>query len=142
MQCCFPPNLIGHTCKHRYIHTEYGSGMTWDDAIRSTVRHFENKSYNLFTCNCHSLVANCLNRLCYNDSMSWNMINVAALVLIKGQWVDKFSIVRSFSPFVLVLCIGITVVGWPFLMGLLSFSVLLMGWFILGTYFVKSLFED
>lgn len=142
MQCCFPPNLSGHTCKHnRYIHAEYGSAMTWDDAIQSSVRQFEHKFYNQFTCNCHSMVADCLNRLCYNESMSWNMINVMALVLIKGQWVDKFSIVRSFTPFIFVLCLGIAMVGWPFLIGLLSFTMLLAGWFVLGTYYVKRLFD-
>lgn len=115
--------------------------MTWDDAIQTSVRQFEHKSYNLFTCNCYSFVANCLNRLCYNDSLSWNMINVAALLLFKGQWVDTLSVVRSFFPVILMLCLGISVVGWPFLIGLISFSVLLMCWFVLGTYYVKSLFE-
>lgn len=141
IQCCFPPNLAAHTCKHRYSHTQYGSTMTWDDAIQSSVRQFEHKSYNLFTCNCHSFVANCLNRLCYDDSLSWNMINVAALLLFKGQWVDTLSVVRSFFPVILMLCLGVSVVGWPFLIGLISFSVLLMCWFVLGTYYVKSLFE-
>ncbi|XP_017216827.1 protein REVERSION-TO-ETHYLENE SENSITIVITY1 isoform X2 [Daucus carota subsp. sativus] len=140
-KCCFPPNLAAHTCKHRYSHTQYGSTMTWDDAIQSSVRQFEHKSYNLFTCNCHSFVANCLNRLCYDDSLSWNMINVAALLLFKGQWVDTLSVVRSFFPVILMLCLGVSVVGWPFLIGLISFSVLLMCWFVLGTYYVKSLFE-
>uniref|UniRef100_A0A5B6ZXX2 Protein REVERSION-TO-ETHYLENE SENSITIVITY1 n=1 Tax=Davidia involucrata TaxID=16924 RepID=A0A5B6ZXX2_DAVIN len=140
-QCCFPPNLAGHTCKHGYRHAEYGTAITWDDALQSSMRHFEHKSYNLFTCNCHSFVANCLNRLCYGGSMGWNMINVAALVLFKGRWVDNWSILRAFMPFTVVPCFGIFMVGWPFLIGLLSFSLLLIGWFLLGTYCVKNLLE-
>ncbi|KAL2471962.1 Protein REVERSION-TO-ETHYLENE SENSITIVITY1 [Abeliophyllum distichum] len=140
-QCCFPPNLAGHTCKHRYKHVEYGSAITWDDAIQSTVHHFEHKSYNIFTCNCHSFVANCLNRLCYEGSMSWNMINVAALLLFKGTWVDGLSVLRSFLPFMVVLCLGVFMVGWPFIMGLFSFSLLLIGWFLLGTYCFKKLLD-
>ncbi|KAL5559265.1 hypothetical protein UlMin_035476 [Ulmus minor] len=140
-QCCFPPNLAGHTCNHGYRHTEFGASMTWDDALGSSIRHFEHKSYNLFTCNSHSFVANCLNRLCYDGSMSWNMVSVAVLVLFKGQWVDGFSILKSFLPFVMVVSFGIFMVGWPFLVGLLSFSSLLLGWFLLGTYCFKSLFE-
>ncbi|PON56346.1 Protein REVERSION-TO-ETHYLENE SENSITIVITY [Parasponia andersonii] len=139
--CCFPQNLSGHTCKHGYRHTEFGTSVTWDDALQSSVRHFEHKSYNLFTCNCHSFVANCLNRLCYGGSMNWNMINVAALILFKGHWVDGLSILRSFFPFMVVLSFGIFMVGWPFLIGLFSFSFLLLGWFLLGTYCVKSLLE-
>ncbi|KAK6129535.1 hypothetical protein DH2020_036720 [Rehmannia glutinosa] len=69
-QCCFPPNIAGHKCKHRYAHTEFGTAITWDDAMQSSARYFEHKSYNLFTCNCHSFVANCLNRLCYEGSMN------------------------------------------------------------------------
>ena len=142
LQCCFPPNLSAHTCKHGYRHTEYGTALAWDDALMSSVRYFESKTYNLFTCNSYSFVANVLNRLCFDGSMSWNMINVAALILFKGNWVDLRSIIRAFLPFVLVLCIGILMVGWPFLLGLLTFSVLLMGWFLVGTYLVKDLLES
>ncbi|TKY57966.1 REVERSION-TO-ETHYLENE SENSITIVITY 1 protein [Spatholobus suberectus] len=140
-QCCFPPNLSAHTCKHGYQHSEYGTAITWDDALQSSLRYFENKTHNLFTCNCHSFVANCLNRLCYGGSMSWNMVNVGALVLFKGHWVDFRSIVRSFLPFVVVVCLGVFMVGWPFFLGLLSLSLLLMGWFLLGTYLVRNLLE-
>lgn len=73
--------------------------------------------------------------------MGWNMVNVAALILFKGHWINSMSILRSFLPFILVLCLGILLVGWPFLIGLFSFSFLLLGWFVLGTYFVKGLIE-
>ncbi|XP_059644804.1 protein REVERSION-TO-ETHYLENE SENSITIVITY1-like [Cornus florida] len=140
-QCCFPPNLAGHACKIRYRHAEYGTAITWDDALLSSMRLYDHKSYNLFTCNCHSFAANCLNRLCYGGSMGWNMINVAALVLFKGRWVDSLSILRSFMPFMVMLCLGIFVVGWAFLIGLLSIFLLLVGWFLFGTYCVKNLLE-
>ncbi|KAJ6862625.1 protein REVERSION-TO-ETHYLENE SENSITIVITY1-like [Populus alba x Populus x berolinensis] len=140
-QCCFPPNLTGHTCKHGYKHSEHGTAITWDDALQSSMRHFDHRTYNLFTCNCHSFVANCLNRLCYGGSMDWNMIDVAVLILFKGHWIDWKSIVRSFLPFAVVLCTGVVLVGWPFLVGLFTFSLLLMVWFLLGTYCFKSLLE-
>ncbi|KAF7817393.1 protein REVERSION-TO-ETHYLENE SENSITIVITY1 [Senna tora] len=141
LQCCFPPNLSAHTCKNAYRHSENGTAITWDEALRSSLRYFENKTYNLFTCNSHSFVANSLNRLCYGGSMSWNVINVGALILLKGHWVDFTSIVRAFLPFAVVVTMGILIVGWPFLLGLLSFSLLLLGWFLLGAYLVKNLLE-
>ncbi|RDY03122.1 Protein REVERSION-TO-ETHYLENE SENSITIVITY1, partial [Mucuna pruriens] len=98
--CCFPPNLSAHTCKHGYRHSEFGTAITWDDGLQSSLRNFENKTHNLFTCNSHSFVANCLNRLSYGGSMSWNMVNVGALVLFKGHWVDFMSIVRCFCGWV------------------------------------------
>lgn len=73
--------------------------------------------------------------------MKWNMMNVAALVLFKGCWVDAIAVVRSFLPFVLMVCFGISIVGWPFLIGLLSFCFLLVVWFTVGTYLLKNLLE-
>ncbi|XP_010262156.1 PREDICTED: protein REVERSION-TO-ETHYLENE SENSITIVITY1-like [Nelumbo nucifera] len=140
-QCCFPPNLAGHTCKHGYWHVEHGTAITWDDALHSSMHHFENKSFNLFVCNSHSFVANCLNRLCYGGSLGWNMVNVGVLILLKGRWVDWKSVIRSFFPFALVLCLGILMAGWSFLIGFASFSLLLIGWFLLRTYCLKSLIE-
>lgn len=141
LQCCFPTSLAAHKCKQGYQHSQYGTAITWDDGLQSSTRYFEHKSYNLFTCNCHSFIANCLNRFCYDGSMNWNMINVAALILFKGHWVNGMAILRSFLPFILVVCLGIGMVGWPFLIGLLSLSLLLVGWFVLGTYCIKSLLE-
>ncbi|XP_021739009.1 protein REVERSION-TO-ETHYLENE SENSITIVITY1-like [Chenopodium quinoa] len=140
-QCCFPQNLSKHKCEQRYKHHELGTAISWDDALETSLRHYENKSYNLFTCNCHSFVANCLNRLCYGGSVSWNMINVAAVVLCKGRWVDGMSVLRSFLPFLAVLCLGIYMVGWPFLIALLSFSLMLLAWFVVGTYVVNNILE-
>nr|XP_043627245.1 protein REVERSION-TO-ETHYLENE SENSITIVITY1 [Erigeron canadensis] len=140
-QCCFPSNLASHTCKLRYKHAERGTAISWDDAVQSSRRHFEHKSYNLFTCNCHSFVADFMNRVCYGGSMNWNMMNVAALVLHKGRWVDAISVLRSFLPFIVMVCFGISIVGWPFMIGLFSFCFLLIAWFTIGTYFLKNLLE-
>ncbi|KAL5728801.1 Protein REVERSION-TO-ETHYLENE SENSITIVITY1 [Ranunculus cassubicifolius] len=140
-QCCFPPNLSAHTCKQAYRHMENGVAMTWDDALNSRAHHFAHKSYNLFTCNCHSYVADCMNRLCYGGELKWNMVTVASLILFKGRWVDNLAVVRSFFPFVAVIVLGMKMVGWPFLLGLGSFSLLLMIWFLFATYCAKGLLE-
>ncbi|KAG9439931.1 hypothetical protein H6P81_020096 [Aristolochia fimbriata] len=140
-QCCFPPNLAGHTCRQGYRHGEKGTAMSWDDALHTSMRHYQHKSYNLFTCNCHSFVANCLNRLAYGGSTRWNVINVAGLILFKGRWVNSMSVLRSFFPFTAVLCLGVWVAGWAFCIGLASFSLLLVVWYLLGTYCVRNLIE-
>nr|GMD10083.1 protein REVERSION-TO-ETHYLENE SENSITIVITY1 [Ipomoea batatas] len=137
-KCCFPPHLAGHTCNCRYQHADYGPAITWDDALYSSQCHFEHHTYNIFTCNCYSFVANCLNRLCYGGSMEWNMVSVAALVLTKGHWVDGFSVLRSFLPCITVLCLGLAMTGWHFLIALLSFSFLVFGWFVFVPMLVMS----
>ncbi|CAN1146320.1 Protein REVERSION-TO-ETHYLENE SENSITIVITY1 [Linum perenne] len=143
-QACFAHsawNRAGHTCKHGFMHTEYGTSITWDDALHASTRFYETKTYNIFTCSCHSFVANFLNRVCYGGSMNWTMLNVATLVMLKGHWIDWKSVVRSFLPFALVLCLGVSLVGWPFLMGLLCFFLILIGWYVTCTYCVKNLLE-
>ncbi|XP_062206672.1 protein REVERSION-TO-ETHYLENE SENSITIVITY1-like isoform X2 [Phragmites australis] len=89
LRCCFPVNRAVHVCKRSYNHIEVGTAISWDDALQSGMRHFHHKYYKLFTCNCHSFVANCLNRLAYNDSVEWNVLNVVALIWLHGHWVDK-----------------------------------------------------
>jgi transmembrane protein 222 len=139
VQCCLPVNLAEHVCKQSYNHSELGAAISWDDALRSSMRRFQHKYYNLFTCNCHSFVASCLNRLAYNGSLEWNVLNVAALVWFHGRWVDRMSSVRSFLPVLTVTCIGILMAGWSFLLGMAAFSALLIGWFVFTVYCVKGL---
>ncbi|XP_044976855.1 protein REVERSION-TO-ETHYLENE SENSITIVITY1 isoform X2 [Hordeum vulgare subsp. vulgare] len=138
-KCCFPANLGAHVCESTYKHTEVGTATSWDSTLQLGTRHFQHKYYNLFTCNCYSFVANCLNRLAHGGSAEWNVLNVAALVWLHGEWVDKMSVVRSFAPFVTVTCIGIFMAGWSFLIGLSAFCLLLIGWFVFAVYCTKGL---
>ncbi|KAH0460013.1 hypothetical protein IEQ34_010676 [Dendrobium chrysotoxum] len=140
-QCCFPANLSSHTCRQPYQHAEGGTAISWDYALDICTQQYQHKYYNLFTCNCHSFVSKCLNQLAYNGHVRWNLLNLVVLILWKGQWIDGMSVFRSFFPFAFVVCIGILMAGWPFLIGMVSFSVLLIGWFLVGTYCVKSLLD-
>ncbi|KAF5192804.1 Reversion-to-ethylene sensitivity1 [Thalictrum thalictroides] len=116
--------------------------MTWDDALRKGTQEFQHRSYNLLTCNCHSFVANNLNRLGYGGGTGrWNVVNLAALIFLKGRWVNKAAMARSFLPFVVVFGLGLIFGGWTFLIGLAIFTVVLVGWFILGTYCFKNLIQ-
>ncbi|KAK9164258.1 hypothetical protein Syun_005160 [Stephania yunnanensis] len=112
---------------------------TWDDALRKSTQEFQHRSYNLLTCNCHSFVANNLNRLGYGGSGKWNVVNLAALILFKGRWVNRAAIVRTFLPFVIVSAIGLMLGGWTFFTILASFALVLIGWFLVGSYCFKSL---
>ena len=139
LQCCLPHYLSDHTCASGFDHAQCGTVQTWDDGIRTTMQQFQHTSYNLFTCNCHSFVASCLNKLAYKGSIKWNIISIVLLVLIKGQWVSKAAIIRSFAPFLLVIFLGYYMVGWPFFTGWAVFNFLLIGWFLLGTYLLPKL---
>eukprot|EP00250_Pteridium_aquilinum_P034612 c7821_g1_i1 orf=57-749(-) len=141
LQCCFPPHLFDHTCESKFEHVELGTATSWDDGLRNCMQTFQHKCYNLFTCNCHSFVASFLNRVAYQRSIKWNMIDIVSLVFLKGQWVNKWSIARSLFPFTTVMCLGLLVAGWPFFAGWAVFDFLLIAWFIFGTYIRRELFE-
>lgn len=120
-QCCFARNFGGHTCNQSYQHAESGTAISWDDAVQLSRRHFETRTFNLFSCNGHSFSANCLNRLSYEGSIYWNMITVGVLIMSKGQWVDGWSILRSFLPFIVMLCLGALMIGWAFPIAMFTF---------------------
>lgn len=140
-QCCFPPHLSGHTCKSGFAHAQFGTAISWDDGLHSSMQQYQHKSYNFLTCNCHSFVASFLNRVAYQGSIKWNVITVVLLTVFKGQWVSKWAVARSSAPFSVVMCLGLSVAGWPFFVGWAIFNLLLIGWFIMGTYIVHSLID-
>ncbi|KAK8971262.1 Protein REVERSION-TO-ETHYLENE SENSITIVITY1 [Platanthera guangdongensis] len=137
-QCCFAGSLSSHMCRQSYHHAERGVAISWDDALNICAQKYQHKSYNLFTCNCHSFVADCLNRLAYGGHFRWNLLNLTVLILWKGRWVHRISIFKSFFPFAAVICIGVLMTGWAFLIGMASFSLLLICWFFLVSYCFKG----
>ncbi|KAI3704532.1 hypothetical protein L1987_74755 [Smallanthus sonchifolius] len=127
--------------EEEYMLVESGRNEhTWDDALRKSTQEYQHRTYNIFTCNCHSFVANNLNRLEFQGG-GWNVVNLAVLILLKGQWVNKVSMVQSGFPFVLLFFIGITFGGASFLTFLAFFAFLLVGWFICGTYCFKNFIQ-
>ncbi|XVF62127.1 hypothetical protein PTKIN_Ptkin08bG0192200 [Pterospermum kingtungense] len=114
--------------------------LTWDDALRKSTQEFQHRSYSLFTCNCHSFVANNLNRLGFRSG-GWNVVNLAVLLCLKGRWVSKTAFVRSLLPFVIVSGLGLALGGTTYLSFLALFAFLLVGWFLLGTYCFKNLIQ-
>lgn len=114
-----------------------GDLRTWDDALRKGTQEFQHRSYNLLTCNCHSFVANNLNRLGFLSG-EWNVVNLAIHVLLNGSWVNTASILKSVVPSVVVFFLGITFGGFTFLTYWSLFTFALVGWFLLGTYCLKN----
>ncbi|GAB2282786.1 hypothetical protein Dimus_017321 [Dionaea muscipula] len=113
------------------------SSLAWDCALRKSTQEYQHRSYNLLTCNCHSFVANNLNRVGFCGG-GWNVVNLGALVFLKGRWVSKGSMVRSFLPFAIIFPIGLALGGLSFLKFLAFFCFVLVGWFVLGSYCFKS----
>ncbi|MFS8010456.1 hypothetical protein Hanom_Chr14g01297311 [Helianthus anomalus] len=50
----------------------------WDDALRKGTQEYQHRAYNILSCNCHSFVANNLNRLEFQAG-GWNVVNLAVV---------------------------------------------------------------
>ncbi|CAI5970789.1 unnamed protein product [Closterium sp. NIES-64] len=93
-KACLPSNLSGHICSTPFLHADYGTSQSWDQALAATVRTYQHAFYNIFTSNCHSFVACCLNRMAYNGSANWNVVELAALLFVRGKWSRSLSFSR------------------------------------------------
>lgn len=133
-KCCFPHPRFGHTCKIADKHATAGMAYSWDDAISRSVQVFGRKSYNFFTCNCHSFVANCMNRMAYGGHTNWNLVDVLLLALVQGEFVDFTGFLRGYVPFVAIMTLGLFMADWVYFFFWAGFATLLLGWFIYGTY--------
>ncbi|XP_071711763.1 protein RTE1-HOMOLOG-like isoform X2 [Rutidosis leptorrhynchoides] len=116
------------------------SQYNWDESIKKTTQEYQQQTYSILTCNCHSFVANHLNRL-ETFASGWNVVNVAALVLFKGEWVDTPSMVRSYLSFMVAFFIGVTFGGANFLTFLAFVVLFLFGWYLCGTYYFKNIIQ-
>ncbi|XP_031260758.1 protein RTE1-HOMOLOG isoform X2 [Pistacia vera] len=140
-QCCISPYLSALNGDDQYQPNESGRDtLTWDDALRKSTQEFQHRSYDLFTCNCHSFVANNLNRLGFNSG-GWNVVNLAAFIFLKGRWVSFTSILRTLLPFIIVTFLGLTFGGLTYIKFLAFFTLLLVGWFLVGTYCFNNVIQ-
>ena len=139
-QCCISPYPAAYRSEDGFHDEPQRDLLTWDDALRKGTQEFQHRSYNLFTCNCHSFVVNNINRLGFQAG-GWNVVNLAVLIFLKGKWVSKASMVRSYLPFVIVGGLGLTFGGATFLTFLAFFTFLIVGWFLLGTYCFRNLIQ-
>lgn len=136
-QCCVSRKAHGKEYKQDESGTD-ALTMTWDSALKKGTQEYQHLSYNILTCNCHSFVANNLNRLRFRNG-GWNVVNLAAMIFLKGQWVNKGAVARSLVPFIVVFGAALYFGGVTFLTFWAFFTFLLVGWFLLGTYCFRDL---
>lgn len=137
-ECTLPPSTLYSSDAEL---SETNELTTWDSALRKSTQDFQHRSYSLFTCNCHCFVANCLNRLSYGGHRRWNVVNLAALVLFRGTWVDKVAALKSLLPSATVIGLGFLLGGTNFFLFVGGFALALVGWFLAGTYCFKNLVQ-
>eukprot|EP00271_Cylindrocystis_brebissonii_P014200 TRINITY_DN35477_c0_g1_i1.p1 TRINITY_DN35477_c0_g1~~TRINITY_DN35477_c0_g1_i1.p1 ORF type:complete len:231 (-),score=13.75 TRINITY_DN35477_c0_g1_i1:1110-1802(-) len=134
---CFPQHLSDHTC-HSASHRDRETASSWDNALNLAIRFFQHTNYNIFTSNCHSFAARCLNIMAYEGRDTWNIVDLAVMITLKGKWVSTRAAIFAWAPFFIVLALGLYICGQFFLYVWAGIGVTLVGWFLLGTYVFKG----
>ena len=77
----------------------FDRGVAAHDAAVARASNFfsAHEPYDLLGNNCHQFVAHCLNLGAYGGKQDWNMVHLAVLVLLKGQWVHKWACVKTWG---------------------------------------------
>ena len=73
----------------------------WDAAIREADEVYRGRMHNICCDNCHSHVANALNRMparAYGIE-SWDMVKLALLMFVKGRFLSWRAVYAQFGPF-------------------------------------------
>ncbi|XP_061807628.2 transmembrane protein 222a [Nerophis lumbriciformis] len=78
------------------------SAITWDKAVHDASEEYKCRPHNLCLDNCHSHVAMALNLMRYDNSTSWNMVNLCVLSLIHGKYVSWPAILKTWLPFIML----------------------------------------
>lgn len=81
----------------------YNIQLGWDSAVTIASDEYKKRMHNLCCDNCHSHVAMALTLMEYNQSRSWNMVNLCFLMLIHGKHVSLGAAVKTWLPFLILV---------------------------------------
>ncbi|XP_073714090.1 transmembrane protein 222 isoform X1 [Misgurnus anguillicaudatus] len=88
----------------------YASGSNaWDTAVHNASEEYKQRMHNLCCDNCHSHVAMALNLMHYDNSTSWNMVNLCLLALIHGKHVSCAGFLKTWLPFFILTSVILAV---------------------------------
>ncbi|XP_036371885.1 transmembrane protein 222-like [Megalops cyprinoides] len=88
----------------------YANGPNaWDIAVNDASEEYKHRMHNLCCDNCHSHVAMALNLMRYENSTSWNMVNLCLLSLIHSKHVSCGGFLKTWLPFLLLIGVILTI---------------------------------
>lgn len=77
----------------------------WDAGVDAGCEEYCGRMHNICCDNCHSHVARCLNEMRYMGRSNWGMVEVGALVILKGKWVSPYHALCVWLPWLIVVAI-------------------------------------
>jgi transmembrane protein 222 len=87
------------------------ASQIWDDSIQAANAVYRGRMHNICCDNCHSHVANALNRLppaiasSYVYSTQWNMVNIATLMFFRGHFRSWSAVWVQFGPCLVLVAV-------------------------------------
>ncbi|KTF77716.1 hypothetical protein cypCar_00030169 [Cyprinus carpio] len=88
----------------------YGGGANaWDLAVHEASEEYKNRMHNLCCDNCHSHVAMALNLMRYDNSSSWNMVNLCLLSFIHSKHISFVGFLKTWLPFLMICGVIVTI---------------------------------
>jgi len=86
-----------------------GGPSGWDAGVSKASDIYGGRMHNLCCDNCHSHVATALDVMEYGGSSNWNMVSIAARMLVCGRFVSFGGFLKTWLPF-LLMCTIITLI--------------------------------
>ncbi|GLI64675.1 hypothetical protein VaNZ11_008028 [Volvox africanus] len=131
--CCGNPGLADSEQGLAAAAAAATAVRTWDHRLTVAATWYRLLNYNLMTNNCHCFVAHFLNQVGYRDG-GWDMVNLAALIFIRGRYTSLVGLMNTWLPWLVVVCVGGYFGQLLFLYSYLAVCTPLLTWFLLYTW--------
>eukprot|EP00743_Colponemidia_sp_Colp-15_P008207 GILK01008901.1.p1 GENE.GILK01008901.1~~GILK01008901.1.p1 ORF type:complete len:189 (+),score=11.13 GILK01008901.1:36-569(+) len=80
---------------------------TYDLSIQGADSKFGNEMHNIFCNNCHSHVADALNRMRYRGKTDWTMLSVWWQLCVRSKYVSTGAFIKTYLGFLIVILVVI-----------------------------------
>ena len=75
----------------------------YDKALELGRKNYLKKDYNFFTNNCHSFIADVLNKLKYKGKDNYNMVDIWWMLCTKSKYLSWMDLLKSYYGFIIIL---------------------------------------
>lgn len=84
-----------------------GGAERWDEAIEEANQVYRGRMHNICCDNCHSHVANALNRMPVQEFgiSKWDMVKIAFLMFFRARFLSVGAVFQQFAPFTIIVLI-------------------------------------
>ena len=94
---------FGNPTKYLILELSQKEFYEYDKAVQSAMIKYNKMEYNFFWNNCHSFVANVLNKLNYKGRNNYNMVDIWWMLCTKSKYLSWGDFIKTYSGFFFIL---------------------------------------